>query len=79
MRGRTRRDWREGRYMIHFSTGDAAMRFYDEQLEIGAVIESGLSMLEAGDQAGTFHGRPQFPGRGVGLTIPALLMGRPPF
>lgn len=27
--------------MIHFSTGDAAMRFYDEQLEIGAVIESG--------------------------------------
>jgi len=43
MRGKTRPDWNEGRrrYMIHFSTGDAAMRFYDDQLEIGAVIESG--------------------------------------
>lgn len=43
MRGRTRRDWHEGkrRYMIHFSTGSAAMRFYDEQIEVGAVIESG--------------------------------------
>jgi hypothetical protein len=43
MRGRMRRDWREGkrRYMIHFSTGSAAMRFYDEQIEVGATIESG--------------------------------------
>jgi hypothetical protein len=43
MRGKTRPDWHEGkrRYMIHFSTGDAAMRFYDEQIEVGAVIESG--------------------------------------
>jgi hypothetical protein len=43
MRGETRRDWRDGkrRYMIHFSTGDAAMRFYDEQLAVGTVIESG--------------------------------------
>ena len=43
MRGRTTRDWREGkrRYMILFSTGSAAMRFYDEQIEVGALIESG--------------------------------------
>jgi hypothetical protein len=44
MRGsRSRLDWgdRKSRYMVHFSTGDAAMRWYDEQLEVGAVIESG--------------------------------------
>jgi hypothetical protein len=43
MRGSSRPDWREGkrRYMVHFSTGDAAMRLYDEQLEVGTVIESG--------------------------------------
>jgi hypothetical protein len=27
--------------MIHFSTGDAGMRFDDEPLDVGAVIESG--------------------------------------
>jgi hypothetical protein len=38
----TRRHWHAGqrRYLIHFSTGSAAMRFY-EQLAVGAVIESG--------------------------------------
>ena len=43
MRGETGpdRQWGKRRYMIHFSTGDAAMRFYDEQLEVGVVIESG--------------------------------------
>jgi hypothetical protein len=43
MRGKNRPDRHQGkrRYMVHFSTGDAAMRFYEEQLEVGAVIESG--------------------------------------
>jgi hypothetical protein len=43
MRGRDRRDRRDGkrRYVVHLSTGDAAMRWYDEPLEVGAVIESG--------------------------------------
>jgi hypothetical protein len=43
MRGRNRRDWRDGkhRYIVHLSTGDSAMRWYDEQLDVGAVIESG--------------------------------------
>lgn len=27
--------------MVHFSTGDAAMRWNDEQLEVGTVVESG--------------------------------------
>jgi hypothetical protein len=27
--------------MVHFSTGDAAMRWYDERLDVGAVIDSG--------------------------------------
>jgi hypothetical protein len=27
--------------MVHFSTGDAAMRWYDEPLEVGTPIESG--------------------------------------
>jgi hypothetical protein len=43
MRGKDRLDWREGkhRYVVHFSTGNEAMRWYDEPLEVGAVIESG--------------------------------------
>lgn len=43
MRGRIRPDWQAGkvRYMVHFLTGDVAMRLYDEPLDIGAVIESG--------------------------------------
>jgi hypothetical protein len=44
MRGKSSRpDWQAGkrRYLVHFSTGDAAMRWYDEQLEVGTVIESG--------------------------------------
>jgi hypothetical protein len=43
MRGKIRSDWKAGklRYMVHFSTGDAAMRWYDEPLDLGAVIESG--------------------------------------
>ena len=31
----------ERRDMVHFSTCDAAMRWYREQLEVGTVIESG--------------------------------------
>jgi hypothetical protein len=43
MRGKSKPDWRAGkrRYTVHFSTGDAAMRWYDEPLEVGTVIESG--------------------------------------
>ena len=43
MRGKTRRDWRRGQAAVHgpFLGGHAAMRWYDEQLEVGAVIESG--------------------------------------
>jgi len=43
MRGKTRPDRQAGQAALpdHFSTGDAAMRFYDEELEAGAVIESG--------------------------------------
>jgi hypothetical protein len=43
MRGRTGRDWRDGkhRYIVHLSTGSAAMRWYDESLDVGVVIESG--------------------------------------
>jgi hypothetical protein len=40
--------------MVHFSTGDAAMRFYDEPLDVGAVIESGtyeVSRVEQPQQA----------------------------
>jgi hypothetical protein len=38
-----RPDWQAGKllYMLHFSTGDAAKRWYDEPLEVGALIESG--------------------------------------
>jgi hypothetical protein len=43
MRGKNRPDWRAGkrRYTVHFSTSDAAMRWYDEPLEVGAIVESG--------------------------------------
>ena len=39
MRGKTRpdRQWGKRRYMIHFSTGDAAMRFSNEQLEVRSI------------------------------------------
>lgn len=39
MRGKTRpdRQWGKRRYMIHFSTGDAAMRFSNGQLEVGSI------------------------------------------
>jgi hypothetical protein len=44
MRGSSKPDWRAGkrRYVVHFSTGDAAMRWYDVQLEIGTVIYRSL-------------------------------------
>jgi len=29
------------RYLVHLSTGSAAMRWYDEPLEVGTMIESG--------------------------------------
>jgi hypothetical protein len=43
MRGKIRPDWQAGklRYMIHFSTGSAAMPWYDEPLDVGKAIESG--------------------------------------
>jgi hypothetical protein len=59
MRGETRpdRQWGKLRYIIHFSTRDAAMRFYDEQLEIGTVIESGRCEVWRVEQPSQVDGR----------------------
>jgi hypothetical protein len=53
MRGKSRPDSREGkrRYMVHFSTGDAAMRWYAERVEVGTVIESGTFEVWRVEQA----------------------------
>jgi hypothetical protein len=42
--------------MVHFSTGDAAMRWYDEQLEVGMVIESGTCELWRVEQPNEVEG-----------------------
>jgi len=42
--------------MIHFSTGDAATRFYDEPLDLGAVIESGTCGVWRVEQPREVHG-----------------------
>jgi hypothetical protein len=54
MRGYSERpDWREGkrRYIVHFSNGSAGMRFFDEPLEVGALVESGTYRVERVEQA----------------------------
>jgi hypothetical protein len=57
-------DWPAGkrRYLVHFSTGDAAMRFYDEPLEPGSIVESGRYEGSAGGASE--------PGRGLARYIP---------
>lgn len=41
---------------MHLSTGDAAMRWYDELLEVGAVIESGTYEVWRSSSRATFEG-----------------------
>jgi hypothetical protein len=41
MRGKTTRDWHadQRRYLVRFSDGGSGMRFFDEPLEVGSVVE----------------------------------------